>query len=1176
MSFYAGRLCLFLGVFFAVILGAVEAHAEFPDLGVVGEHRLMTVVGFAQQDFYFDLFKNGGLQTLALTFALIGGLLILLIPKNHNFMTIFCYLFLVFILIVGPNPSDNSLFFYPLGSHQDAWDCPVPPNDALSMEIVCKSGVDASIAGNISDALPTRITNNMDQFGAFTPQLVAIHFFTAIERTLLQALWGGAENQTTPGDVTGIYSDSALLADTVKNNQNIQYYEAVYSEICPVHDVVKNMADFASIPASQLKLAAEDTFTYSDAIRANEVYYSGFADKRVYPVRAATARLHQTDYAKSIVMPAGTGNPAYEARQSAMNAVIASINIDSSIQALIDYKIERNSVSTTRVGFPYRGTIGNNKNHIFNDLLLNDNDYVISGHWLWGTKEAAYEPDPYNYHLEADGTLSVGGTDVTDTPRTREPIAPAGRAVLWGGSGSLTGTVAGQIFPDRTGNYGFIPSAEEFRRAASVFEGADGRYDALNSAMANYPVQLYIPYVTARKSGVPSVTLVGSGTLAHRGLLPRSYGAISDLGGITTAGGNNFNPAVQSCLDFAALIWSRKFYTLEEAGLMPSMASGDMIDFREPLTISQGQRLLDPSFLNSSSDPNIRKVHASLAESARMMLMREGCIQSIDSTTGTSTWSGCGTGEVNIPDNSWGPTEYFCKNGGMACSMSLWAQSFAGDMKSAWGNAQTGNFSSITASPNGATSYGGVNSYSAAVGSVVVKVGLSIASAVQGFVYGAYMKLMPVIISYGLALALFMTPFAFLMGIAVPMQASAVLVAPIVAVAFLKTVSIALILIDHAFVSLMFWVEGTNVGDPELYKAMLVMAHLTASVSLFSLAGMLLFGMKDSGSFVKHLTSMDKAGQVSFQEAVAYGAAPIVAAKTAVSLGKGAHGATVGLAGSQAGKAQATMLMKDGKEMSDAQRDRLASVATSTGIMGAVHSFTGQKAHAQGLQAEAEKSDAKEKYMDTMADKYTEKGKKLSALKTSEKLADRDVAVSDASNVIRGQRREIGLAGQTEQIKNNEKTLAAQELRQMGASSATKPNSTGPMGSHAVDSAETELVSQAIKQAEAEAGATAASIKAAGEKARAAIQNVYKNGMKDQVFVRDTNTEAGAGFNATRADIARSVLGDKKVQGNTKTVNGIEYYVSDETKSKSKGMDDAREKLVQDALESASKKGKKS
>jgi hypothetical protein len=912
MSFYAGRLCLFLGVFFAVILGAVEAYAEFPDLGVVGEHRLMTVVGFAQQDFYFDLFKNGGLQTLALTFALIGGLLILLIPKNHNFMTIFCYLFLVFILIVGPNPSDNSLFFYPLGSHQDAWDCPVPPNDALSMEIVCKSGVDASIAGNISDALPTRITNNMDQFGAFTPQLVAIHFFTAIERTLLQALWGGAENQTTPGDVTGIYSDSALLSDTVKNNQNIQYYEAVYSEICPVHDVVKNMADFASIPASQLKLAAEDTFTYSDAIRANEVYYSGFADKRIYPVRAATARLHQTDYAKSIVMPDGTGNPAYEARKSAMEAVIASINVDSSIQALIDYKTERNSVSTTRVGFPYRGTIGNNKNHIFNDLLLEDNDYVESSHWLWGTKEAAYEPDPYNYHLEADGTLSVGGTAVTGT-QTREPITPIGRSVLWGGSGLVTGTVAGQIFPDSTGNYGFIPSAEEFRRALSVFEGADGRYDSLNSAMANYPVQLYIPYVTARKSGVPSVTLVGSGTLAHRGLLPRSYGAIPNLGGVTTAGGNNFNPAVQSCLDLAALIWSRKFYALEEAGLMPTDSGSNVIDFRVPLTISQGQHLLDPSFLNSSSDPNIRKVHASLAESARMMLMREGCIQRIDSTTGASTWSGCGTGEVNIPDNSWGTTEYFCKNGGMGCSMSLWAQSFAGDMKSAWGNAQTGNFSSITASPNGATSYGGVNSYSAAVGSVVVKVGLSIASAVQGFVYGAYMKLMPVIISYGLALALFMTPFAFLMGIAVPMQASAVLVAPIVAVAFLKTVSIALILIDHAFVSLMFWVEGTNVGDPELYKAMLVMAHLTASVSLFSLAGMLLFGMKDSGSFVKHLTSMDKAGQVSFQEAMAYGAAPIVAART---LAKGTQAV---------GRGTGSLLEK-GQSLSNAAEEKLDKV----------------------------------------------------------------------------------------------------------------------------------------------------------------------------------------------------------------------------------------------------------
>src|SRR5690606_30865056 len=101
---------LLMCVLFAGPAFAAGDYTSFPDLGVVGDHRMMTVIGFAQQSFYFDLFSDGQLQSLALLFALIGGLLILLLPKFQKFTTIACYLFLVFILIIHPNPSEGSLF----------------------------------------------------------------------------------------------------------------------------------------------------------------------------------------------------------------------------------------------------------------------------------------------------------------------------------------------------------------------------------------------------------------------------------------------------------------------------------------------------------------------------------------------------------------------------------------------------------------------------------------------------------------------------------------------------------------------------------------------------------------------------------------------------------------------------------------------------------------------------------------------------------------------------------------------------------------------------------------------------------------------------------------------------------------------------------------------------------
>lgn len=877
MSFSVRKITLFMGLFALFMLcggDAFAAAARFPDLGVVGEHRLMSVVGFAQQDYYFDLFLYGGLQTLALTFALIGGLLILLIPKNHNIMTIGSYLFLIFVMIVGPRPSVGSLFFYPLDADPSAWDCPIPAANGLKMEVFCRRGLNSQ-SGNISDALPARTLDGSDPsgFGAFVPQLVTIHFFTAVERTLLNALWGSTENQTTPGDALGMSANSPLARSTISDNPNLQYYKSVYSSICSGHRDIAGVGDFTIAPEQKVVLAAGDSFTFADAIEANMIYYNQFADKPVYPARAATARIQKLDYAKSLTFSATD----YPEKVDFATRVVDSLDLTDEANALYHYKILRHAVEDSVMNFPHSRN-SNRYTNIFRTLIRNDNDYNYGVTGLW---EHAREPDPYDYVLNrADARIDTQAGDEVDGHQDPSPSTSNGARALW-------------PLPNPTNNRRPIPAdqfIDSIAEYTTALETKGENYD-LALAMKYYPVQLYFPYITkeSRYLRIGRDIDATGGDPSDRGLLPRTYSSLEDLDGIggTTVADDDFTVAVQSCLDLAAMIWSREFYALEEADVLPTG-----IDFRTPLTTAEAQQIVDTI---DENDADRQQFDSSLAEAARMTLLREGCAKDA-----AGNWVGCAS-STTPPEGAGWIAEQVCSLGGGACSVVHWGSGIAGKMSDAWRSAGSGDFASITASPHGAVGYGGLNSYSAAVGDVLVEVGLAIASIVQGFVYGAYMKLMPVIISYGIAITLFMTPFVFLMGLAIPMQARSVIIAPIVAIAFLKTVSIALVMVDHAFVSLMFWVENINLADESLYKSMLIMAHLTASVSLFSLAGLLLFGLNDPGSFVRHLSSMDKAGQVSFQEAVAYGAAPIAA----VGMAKKAVQATGRVAGGTLEKTQA-------------------------------------------------------------------------------------------------------------------------------------------------------------------------------------------------------------------------------------------------------------------------------
>ncbi|MEC9292045.1 MAG: hypothetical protein VX730_06555 [Pseudomonadota bacterium] len=1154
-----------------MLFSSLDAYALFPDLGVVGDHRMMTVVGFAQQDYYFDLFKVGGLQTLALTFALIGGLLILLIPKNHNLVTVGSYLLLIFILIVSPNPSTQSLFFYPLGDVPERWNCPVPSSDSgLSMEELCSRSGDVSASGHISDSLPdyTMGGTNTDGFGAFVPQLVTIHFFTAVERTLLEALWGNTRNATHPGDLVVGGKTNALIADATRNNPNIKYYENVYSQLCSNHTELLSIGDFPAMGLNAAVDAAEDTFTFQDAIIANEIYYGSGLEGGVYPIRAATARLHPRDYTKSLSFPSG-----YNKGNNFAEGVVKSVDVDMAAMALFNYKLVRHRMPNSTLDFPHSSVRQSSslgfRTHIFRDFAQSQ-DYNYS---FW-TATQSREPDAYRY------------TATTTTPSIPRPVDETSNRPSptdWNTVHWRSDHLDMKTTSERPVEYEeFTADLAEYREALADINNPNHE---LAAAMSRYPVQLYIPYIGVQSTD--NMGWLGSSAGSHRGLLPRTFNSSPDLVGTDTVtgsapnngignGANQMTPAVQSCLDFAALITSRRFFALEEIGVIPnSPGTSNPIDLRTVPSISELIAIVEND-LNAITDVQHKVFANELAERARVVLQGKGCQMNAAGTDWVGG-SSCSRTSPDDGDPEGKVAEFICETMGWSTGCAIHSSVQSGfnmvvnDFSKSMSSARSGNFASISASPGGATSHGGFNSYSAGVGDFIVKYGLMVASLVQGFVYGAYMKLMPVIIGYGIALILFMTPFVFLMGIAVPMQARSVLVAPIIAIAFLKTVSIALVVVDHAFVSLMYWVKAVNVSDRDLYEAMLIMAHLTASVSLFSLAGLLLFGLNDPGSFVKHLASMDKAGQVSFQEAMAYGAAPLAATKMATGLAKKGVGAVTGAGGAaveKGGKLAGSHYMKDGRNMSEGMQETVSNMATSTGLMGAVHTAIGGKAFARGLAAQADKADAKEKFKDNLSDNFTVDGKTLSATAKAEKLADKQAAITEDAAIVRGRRREIAEAGTIDQVRAQSTALLDQQMRRYGDSANTKPNGTGPKGSHAVESGQKELESQAKKVAEALHG-TAAAIDAAGEKARKAIAQSYERGTNNEDFVRDVDQVKGVGFSGMKESIAREVLGDDKVKsGRIETSkSGEKYYIADYQKVKSDKQKQAQDDLIKSKLE---------
>ena len=221
-------------------------------------------------------------------------------------------------------------------------------------------------------------------------------------------------------------------------------------------------------------------------------------------------------------------------------------------------------------------------------------------------------------------------------------------------------------------------------------------------------------------------------------------------------------------------------------------------------------------------------------------------------------------------------------------------------------------------------------------------------SAFGGFAAGTYSAILPLIITWGLAIFIVATPFIYLMGLIIPAWSLMVALTPLIGVIYLKSVEITFVLVKgifsvfQAIIGEGTFSQGRIVGANSDVLAFYDLILGIAYTSTFAISLFLLFGLKNPAGLAQQVgTSADKTAQIDGREALQIAgtvAAAAAAPKKVAAFGK------AGLAG--------------GVKMSAAaERAGLISDTTGQNIAGVLGN-TGQsiraESHTRAAQGEAQ------------------------------------------------------------------------------------------------------------------------------------------------------------------------------------------------------------------------------
>ncbi|MFZ2619467.1 MAG: hypothetical protein WAX89_01175, partial [Alphaproteobacteria bacterium] len=306
-------LAVFLALVFAsLFIGITDAMAQsFPYLGAYQETKLITFQGIGQAYQLFNMIAGlsdiKGLYYLTLTAALIGFVLIVMIPSNRELGTIGAWLFLVLVLLV--HPLKSQLLFYQLN--------PINiPNEGGEQRQV--------------------------SVYAYMPQLVPIHVMSVLAHVLDGAFFQCDNNGVcrVRDFITSQISSMGLMdnnAAKFSENSPVPMWVNMYEALnCGSgQEILSPSKTLAAQGASNRVLDKAKMFTVADALKVQSVMHREEKYRRL-PVDSNVANLLSWGNNYRVVAPVAIEYESVAKLQDKINTIYSSLGMTVDAQFVKD------------------------------------------------------------------------------------------------------------------------------------------------------------------------------------------------------------------------------------------------------------------------------------------------------------------------------------------------------------------------------------------------------------------------------------------------------------------------------------------------------------------------------------------------------------------------------------------------------------------------------------------------------------------------------------------------------------------------------------------------------------------------------------------------------------------------------------------------------------------------
>lgn len=178
----------------------------------------------------------------------------------------------------------------------------------------------------------------------------------------------------------------------------------------------------------------------------------------------------------------------------------------------------------------------------------------------------------------------------------------------------------------------------------------------------------------------------------------------------------------------------------------------------------------------------------------------------------------------------------------------------------------------------------------AAAGGYAAPIGLAFKSTIGGFAAGTYAAIMPVVVTFGTALTIMLTPFLYMIGLMVPHWSLNVVLLPLIGVAYFQLVKVIFTIIN-IFGKTFIEASDLNLltGSGEQFPTIILSYAYT---SAFILSAGLLYALRNPAAIIQNIASKaDRAAQFGWAEVAAIG---LAANKGVGAVAKGVNPTTLG------------------------------------------------------------------------------------------------------------------------------------------------------------------------------------------------------------------------------------------------------------------------------------------